>query len=120
VHAIPGRKADPRARKVATQFGISLDNHHAQLLSQEMVAQADIIFVMDYVNEAELLARYPEATRKIFLLGSYAKVVHGGIEIWDPYFGNEAEVRRCYTTLDSCIQNLAASLGLIDARQNAK
>jgi len=118
LHPRPGNSADPRARVVAREFGISLEAHRAQPLTQEMVNQADAIFGMDFRNLVELLAQFPEAKRKIFMLGSYCEREQR--EIPDPYFGDEDEVRRCYKTLEICIQNLAASLdnGAIYDRNN--
>lgn len=108
LHARPGNSADSRARMVAREFGVSLEEHRAQLLTQEMVKQADAIFGMDFHNLVELLAQFPEAKRKIFMLSNYCESEQR--EIPDPYLGDEEGVRRCYKTLEICIRNLAASL----------
>ena len=108
LHATPGKDADPRARVVAREFGISLEEHRAQRLTRQMVNQADVVFGMDFRNLIELLAQFPEAERKIFMLSNYCETRQ--LEIPDPYLGDEDEVRRCYKTLDVCIRNLAASL----------
>ena len=110
VNAVPGRSVDPRALKVAREFGIVLDNHRAQLLTPGMVEQADVIFAMDRENEALVRARYPQSAHKVFMLSAYADVSYHQLEIPDPYWGDEAEVRRCYRILEGCIHNLAKSL----------
>jgi len=110
LNAVPGRSANPRAMKVAREFGILLDNHRAQLLAPSMVEQADVIFAMDYENEALVRARYPQSAHKVFMLSAYADESYHRVEIPDPYWGDEAEVRRCYRILDGCIHNLAKSL----------
>jgi protein-tyrosine-phosphatase len=110
VNAVPGRSADARALKVAREFGIVLDNHRAQVLTSDLVGQADAIFPMDYENEAQVLARYPQAAQKIFMLGTYADESYHQVEIPDPYWGDEAEVRGCYKILQGCLHNLARSL----------
>jgi len=108
LHACRGQGADARAITVAKDFGISLDEHRAQPLTDELVRQADMIFVMDAFNEAELLGRYPEAENKVFMLGAWAAGRWPDrIEILDPYDGAEADIRWCYERLQSCIRSLA-------------
>jgi protein-tyrosine-phosphatase/predicted ATP-grasp superfamily ATP-dependent carboligase len=110
LHATNGHPALPAALKAACELGISLEDHAAQLLTPAMVQAADAIFAMDYQNQVELLAAYPESKDKILMLSSYAGNSYAGIEIKDPYYGGEEETRRCYAILNSCIENLAASI----------
>ena len=110
LHAIPGGEAHPRALAASREIGLSLVEHRAQLLSPEMVTQADIIFVMDFQNKAEMLALYPEAREKVLMLSAYADGGDRCREIPDPYFGDLEATRRCYALLQTCILNLAAEL----------
>jgi len=116
LRAKSGRNADERALVAARELGISLDDHVCQQLTPEMVAGADLIFVMDYQNEARLLARFPEARRKVFILGGRAqdRPIHG-FEVADPYQGSLADVRRCYGILDCRIRNLILQFPLSQA-----
>ena len=72
--------------------------------------RADLIFVMDYLNEAELLARYPQAAAKVFLLGAYRRCHWRQAEIDDPYRGNQEDIRHCYDCLEVCVDELARRL----------
>ena len=110
LHAIPSREAHPRALVASSEFGISLVEHRAQLLTPGMVSQADAIFVMDFQNKAEVLALYPEARDKVVMLSAYADGAERCREIPDPYFGDLEATRRCYALLQTCIHNLAAEL----------
>jgi protein-tyrosine phosphatase len=110
LHAIPGREAHPWALEASREIGISLVQHRAQLLTPEMVSQADVIFVMDFQNQAEVLALYPEAREKVVMLSAYADGEERCREIPDPYFGDLEATRRCYAVLQTCIHNLAAEL----------
>jgi protein-tyrosine-phosphatase/predicted ATP-grasp superfamily ATP-dependent carboligase len=114
MHALPGHAAHPRAQLVARELGLALDHHRAQLMTPELVEKADAIFAMDFQNKAELLERFPEAERKIFMLSAYAEGTARYREIDDPYFGGEDEVRRCYTLLQLCVHNLVKSLWPVD------
>jgi protein-tyrosine phosphatase len=106
--AVPGRGADPRALLIAREFGLSLNDHRAHPLTPELVQASEAICVMDYLNEAELVARFPAAERKVFLLGAMDRIDRGGqVEIPDPYDGDLSDVRRCYQALDSKIRKLA-------------
>lgn len=116
LHAIPGREAHPRALAASNEIGLSLVEHRAQQLTPEMVSQADVIFVMDFKNKAEVLALYPEARDKVVLLSEYADGADRCREIPDPYFGDLESTRRCYALLQTCIHNLAAEL----AQQNPR
>ena len=112
LNATPGRTAHPWALAAAQDFGIALEGHRATLLTAAMVDEADAILVMDFQNQVELLSRYPNAASKSFLLGTYAGESRP-IEIQDPFLGDLDETRRCYRLLQTCVQNLADSLGAI-------
>ena len=117
LHAKPGECADERARLVAREGGISLEEHRAQLLTKNLVKQADVVFVMDYLNEAQLLRFYPDVESKVFLLNNGMKNgERGSDEIVDPFNGGLADVRHCYEILHSRISQLAPLL--IEAGSN--
>lgn len=111
LHAKPGKSADLRAIIAARERGVSLEDHRAQSLNIDLVRQADLIFVMDYVNEAQLLTLYPKARSKLFLLcieGANSQQVSA--EIADPYAGPLSDVRQCCETIHSRISDLVPLL----------
>jgi protein-tyrosine-phosphatase len=110
LNATPGRPAHPWAIMSAHEFGITLENHRARLLTSEMIDRADAIFVMDYQNQVQLLSRWAHARSKVFMLSAYAGKDYPAVEICDPYYIGHEETRRCYKILNTCIQNLAESL----------
>jgi protein-tyrosine-phosphatase len=110
LHAVPGIAAHPWALASACEFGLSLEDYRAQLLTAEMVQEADAIFAMDYQNEVELLSTYPAARQKIFMLGAYVGGVHRHLEIADPYYEAPEQTRNCYQVLERCIHELAADV----------
>ena|SRR5437667_11864068 len=54
LNAEPGRRAHPWAISAASELGISLEDHRARALSQQMVDDADAIFIMDSQNLDEI------------------------------------------------------------------
>jgi protein-tyrosine-phosphatase len=121
LNATPGTTAHPWAIAAAREFGISLENHRSRLLTAEMVEQADAIFVMDYQNLVQLLARYSQSNHKVFMLSAYGGEGYHPVEIRDPYYAGEEETRNCYKILNTCIANLVCSLyvGIFDSSQEA-
>jgi protein-tyrosine-phosphatase/predicted ATP-grasp superfamily ATP-dependent carboligase len=110
LHAVKGRRADCRALRIAPEFDVTLDQHAATPLTEEMVREADVIFVMDGLNEARFLHRFPEAREKVRLLGAFAPRPAPDCEIPDPYEGSEQDVRDCYHALEACVSQIAARL----------
>ena len=111
LHAIDGRCADPRAQTVAPEFGISVDDHCAQLLTRTLIDASDLVIVMDIQNSAEFLLRYPQASEKLFMLRQFSDQSRGsGKDIPDPYPGNEEDMRRCCVMLRECVEGLTAEL----------
>lgn len=117
IHATPGSEAHPRSRVAARELGLFLDDHRSQLLTARMVDEADVVFAMDFQNKAELLALFPQSKDKIFMLAAYAEGAGPQCEIADPYFGDQDEARRCYRLLQTCIDNLTASLSVNESSQ---
>jgi protein-tyrosine-phosphatase len=110
LNAVPGREPHPWAIKAAREFGISLENHRARLLTDKMVDEADAIFAMDHHNQVQLFARHPRAKSKVFMLSAYAGEDYRSAEIADPYYTTEDGTRGCYAILNTCIENLVEGL----------
>jgi protein-tyrosine phosphatase len=109
-----GRGADERAIRIAPEFGVSLAEHAACALTKPMIEDADVVFVMDRVNEARLLARYPQARKKLLLLGSFAPQRLVADEIPDPYNADDNAIRQCYEVISRCVNQVSSCLGLAE------
>ena len=111
IYAKQGIGADPRSVTVAQEFDLCLKGHRAKPITEEIIGEADAIFVMDSLNEAGLLDKYPQTWKKLYRLGSFQE--NGNFketEIKDPYNGDIDDIRRCYKILKSAVQNLAVSM----------
>ena len=110
LHAGNGTAAHPWAQLAATAVGISLSSHRAKLLTREMVEESEAILAMDFQNKSELLAQFPGAADRIFMLSAYADPPWKNREIPDPYFGDEEKTSACCRALDVCVRRLLATL----------
>lgn len=109
VRAKPGREADARAITAGRALGVDLSSHQAQPLTQSLVEEASVIFVMDRLNEAQLLARFPDARKKLRRLGALAKE-NGSDIIADPYVLDAAAVAAAAERIDRATATLARTL----------
>jgi protein-tyrosine-phosphatase len=107
----PQERADSRSRAIAGEFGVSLEAHRPQRLTQELIDRADLIFIMDYFNEARMLVSFPAAKDKVFYLSTLSRRRGSrNPEVPDPNLGTVADVRRCYRVLDSHVGTLVNAL----------
>lgn len=106
------QRVDARAKLVAREFGISLDDYHPQRLTPEIVEEADAICVMDNLSESRLRVLYPQAMGKVFYLGVYSgtKPPPRNAEIPDPNLEMLADIRTCYRMIEGCVRRLEETL----------
>lgn len=111
LHAKLGKAADPRARAAAAAFGVSLESHRATPLDSEAVERADVIFVMDWLNEAQLVARFPRCQSKVLLLGAFGRANQRDAPIVpDPYSQPADAVAACYRRLSLAVHAVASEI----------
>jgi low molecular weight protein-tyrosine phosphatase len=109
LEARPGREADARAVAAGRELGVDLASHKAQPLTPELVDGAHVIFVMDRLNEAKLLARFPSARSKLRRLGALAARGSSDI-IPDPYVLDAAAVAAAARRIDAATEALATAI----------
>jgi len=109
LHMRPGRYPPPLALEAAAAFGVSLAGHQSLTLTTKVVESADVLFVMDFLNAAELSARWPEARSKVRLLGPLG--ANGHTQIVDPYGTDLATTIACYRQIAEATEVLALRLG---------
>ena len=109
VFAKAGREADRRAVAAGADLGIDLSAHRAQPLTTPLIESAAVIYVMDRLNEAELVARFPTAESKLRRLGAIAPD-DGNDVIADPYVLDAAAVAAVAKRIDLAAGVLAKEL----------
>jgi protein-tyrosine-phosphatase len=107
--ARPGREADARAVTAGRSLGVDLTEHRAQPVTRSLVDDASVIYVMDRLNEAKLLAQFPDAASKTRRLGSLAPTDDGDV-IEDPYVLDAAAVASVAARIDQATRALVHEL----------
>jgi tRNA threonylcarbamoyl adenosine modification protein (Sua5/YciO/YrdC/YwlC family) len=80
---VGGSPASQYSAEVVREYGGSIDEHVSQSLTQDLIAWADVIFVMAYTHYHETISLTPQAAVKTFLLKEYKRKVKYN-EIADP------------------------------------
>lgn len=83
LHAVVGQPADAPSRDIAAQHGLDLSAHRAQQIAGWMSAHADLVLVMEAMQQQELERLFPLARGKIRRLGEFGP--QGAFDIADPY-----------------------------------
>lgn len=109
LRARAGREAHPDGLQAAADLGIDLSAHRAQGVTEDLLQAFDLVIVMDFTNEAELLARYPWMAARTVVIGDLAPGVTG-VEVPDPYGAGIDAVRQRYEDLQRRVTTLAGWL----------
>jgi protein-tyrosine-phosphatase/formate-dependent phosphoribosylglycinamide formyltransferase (GAR transformylase) len=110
LHRHARRAADPQMVAVARENGIDLDNWSSRTLSAKLVHSSDIIFAMEASHLSQLLADYPAARGRTFLLGSMSPDADSPLEIEDPFGKPRADYERCLREVVAATSSLARHL----------
>ncbi|MDO9528569.1 MAG: low molecular weight protein arginine phosphatase [Syntrophales bacterium] len=117
VYSIEGVPGDPRAVKILTENGFNGYGHKSKLLTDEMVADADKIIVMENTHKKMIIDKYPDAEGKIFLLKSFSEDDHELYkDIKDPYGLSDYFYRLCfaeiYMTIEGLVKKCIKNIGV--------
>ena len=109
VRAQPGERAEPYARAMAKQFGLSLDSHRATPTSITLIQNYDRIYIMDQLNEELLFGDTPEAASKTAYLSTLIPGSPKAIE--DPYCQSAKQLEACFRIIQHAVRKLVMELG---------
>lgn len=108
--ALPGNSATHLAQRVAAEYGVDLSDHKAKSVSKDLIAWSDIVLVMEKSHEQALLAAFPEAAGKIFLLRHFARYGSRRRGIADPYGLEYDAYRFCFLDIEDSVSGLVEYL----------
>lgn len=84
--AVDGSQISKNAIKALENIGIDIKGYKSSFLDENLVNQADVILTMTDSHRREIIRRYPQVEKKVYLLNEYA---FGNLEdISDPFGGD--------------------------------
>jgi protein-tyrosine-phosphatase len=89
IAAMLGGRASPEAIDILHAMGIDLSDHEAQPLTEPLVRHADIIYTMTRTHREAIVAQWPDAAERTFLLCADES------EVCDPIGGPVDRYQRC-------------------------
>lgn len=95
LHAYPGAPASPQAIRAARLYGADLTAHRARMLDEDMLRDAEEVWVMTEAHEAVLNMMFPQYSRKVSVLWP---------PIPDPYGGGDRAYEKCAKSLREAMQ----------------
>jgi len=106
-----GSHADSKAVDILKEKGFDSHGHRSRLLTEDIVAWADKIIVMESIHKEKIIDNYPDAEEKVFLLkpfsGGCAGLIGGSMDdIKDPYKLSSYHYRLCFSELYLAIEGV--------------
>ncbi len=102
-----GAAADPAAMKILAEHGYDSLSHISSSISEEMMAEADWIVVMENAHRQQLRYDYPQYKEKIRLLKTFARDYDGtNQDICDPYKQSIYNYRLCFSEIYLAIDGM--------------
>jgi len=112
-----GEPMDPRARAVLERRGYADHGHRARPFETVWFASTDLIVCMDRGHHQTLLSlarakagddRYDD---RLVMLRRFDPDAGGGVDVPDPYYGDEADFEACLTMVEAGCRGLIDHLG---------
>ena len=102
VWTIDGRPASVHAGEEMARRGLDLSRHRSRNVSQEMMAEADLVLTMTRQHAEALGAAFPAHARKVYMLSEMAGQTY---DIDDPYGGTRQEYAYTARELEQLIED---------------
>jgi protein-tyrosine-phosphatase len=100
-YALVGHPASEGSVNAMAQRGLDIRDHRAQQLTADLVAQADLILVMEEHHRRSIFVTWPQAIAKTLLLSELAGE-HAGID--DPYGGEQWEYDQAAAIIEDYVE----------------
>jgi protein-tyrosine phosphatase len=89
IAAMMGSRPSPEAVMVMREMGLDLADHTSQPLSERLVQQSDLIFVMTRSHRQAILSEWPNAAERLRL------ICHDRSDVSDPIGGTPDQYAQC-------------------------
>jgi protein-tyrosine-phosphatase len=105
-HHEVGRPADPVMVDVARQFDIDMTSIRSTYVTEQMLHESDVIFVMEKCHYDRLLNMDASLANKVYLLGAHQRSAGCAVEIEDPYGHSRESYVVCYKRIADAIHRI--------------
>lgn len=106
----PGRASPADAIALAAELGMDLSAHRSSLVHAAMLADWDLLVVMNSEQERHLRLRFSVAPSRIIVFGDLDPLPIERRAIPDPWMDPERVLRVCYTRVLRCAETMAEVL----------
>lgn len=109
LHAAQDHASPDRAIALAAHFGVDLKAHRTTPIGEQIVADADLILVMEGAQKVELLRLFPSARAKTRVLGDFLD--SSPRHLPDPWSEDENVGRIILGRVEDAVASLAKRMG---------
>lgn len=106
-----GRSVPPAAAEAATIWSIDLADHRSQVITRELLDEADLVVVMDTAQASGVLRANPASRGRVVFLGDLDTEPPESRTIIDPWGKPLSAFSRVFERIDRCCRQLARALG---------
>lgn len=106
-----GRPPPAEAQEVARARGLELDGHRSQLLSNELVAWADLLVVMERSHARMVQKDFGADASRILLLGDLDPTLPRRRDVLDPWGRAREEYEETFDRIDRCLDEMFLLIG---------
>lgn len=101
---LPGRPSPREALAVAARRGLDLDAHRSRLLTDEIVRESDLVYVMSDAQRRSLLDLHGGDPARVWILGDLDPEPIARRTIRDPNEQPEEVFEQVYDRIDRCLR----------------
>ena len=114
VSAIPNAGPSENAARIMGQVGIDISGHTSTQLTEDLVQRSSLILVMTRSHKNEILRSFPDAGKKVKLLGEYnaqkTEKSDDNLDIRDPIGLPLEDYQHCYHDIKKAIEGVTQAL----------
>jgi protein-tyrosine-phosphatase len=114
-HQEGGRPADPVMVDVARQFDVDMNSIRSTCVTERLLHESDIIFVMEKSHYDRLVTMDASVADKVYLLGAHRRSTNGPAEIGDPYGRSRESYVVCYERVAAAMNHIKAAIGVTNS-----
>lgn len=103
---LPGRRAPDEALAVAAARGYDLSDRRSQLVSREMVRDAELVVVMETTQAQRVTMEFRADPSRVIVAGDLDPLPFGTRKVRDPWQQPISAFESCFDRLDRCASTL--------------